>query len=315
MLLHCVAVIIATSCSSDVSDRDSEGPFQPIPPSNEDEQAIADLADAIQRDLDELRARPISDEQRTRLDAAEARVRRALRNLRVTRQRGVARGAMIARIGGVSAALLVDDTTVVGVADNGLLILCGIAAVVTILTTSAEASKQEIRSSWNELRDSLLELEDAIAAITSETCTSPIKVARDGEESEANTESKADGRTHTTAEPVTRAARRHGRNQKCSDDELTDLQGIVDSVCKRSGKNSCRKGSNKKLARMQCSEVMRRQAHHQACLSARRRVQKRCFRRTDQSHARPIRERKQAIAACKELAAQQCAPDSQYNDL
>ena len=314
MLLQWVAVVIATSCVGDASDSDEQ--FGPIPPSNAEEHAITDLTYAIKRDLDVLRNRPMSDEQKAQLDAAEARVRRALADLRDTHQRGAYRGVAMARIGGVSAALVADDATVVGVADDGLLILCGIAAVVAIVSTSAAASPQQLKKSWDELHSSLLELDAAITAVTAEVCTNPIDLAHHTDQSQANAKSEAESTARATSEPLVDSNRRYGRNQKCSNDKLSKLQGIANSICKSRGQNTCSssKVSARRLAKLKCSEVLRRQAHHEACLAARRQVQKSCFHSTDSGHARAIDNRIGAVGLCKELAVQQCAPDSRYND-
>lgn len=314
MLLQCVAVVIAASCAGDVSDDDES--FRTVPPSNAEEKAIADLAYAMHRDLSALRTRPMSDEQSARLDAAEARVQRALKDLRTTYGRGLNRGFMMARIGGVSAALVADNATVVGAVDDGLLILCGIAAVVTIITTNADASPHEMKESWDELRSSLVDLKDAIAAVTTEVCTATLDLAQPANELQSTTEAEAESTTRATAEPLADTARRHGRNQKCSNDELSTLQRMMKRACKGKGQNTCssKKRSAKRLARLKCSEVLRRQAMHEACLATRRRIQKRCFRSTDSGHGIAIRQRKDAIESCRHLAAQQCAPDSPYND-
>ena len=311
MLLQCVAMIIATSCGSDTPD---DGSFRPVPPRNAEEQAIADLTYVIKRDLDTLRTRPMSEEQKSRLDVAEARVRRALRELRDTHEQGSYRGVAMARIGTVSAALAADNVSGVGVADDPLLILCGLAAVVAIAATSAAASPSERKYSWDELHDSLLDLESAIAAVTAETCTEPIDLTA---HEQANGDAEADSTTRVTSEPLAdTATRRYGPNQKCSDDELDKLQGLANSICKGRGQNTCSssKVSARRLAKLRCSEVLRRQAHHEACLSARIEVQKRCFHRTDDGHQIAIDNRTDAVASCKELAEQQCAPDSRYND-
>ena len=136
------------------------------------------------------------------------------------------------------------------------------------------------------------------------------------DEPQAIDDSEADSSTQVTAAPQVDTNRRHGPNQKCTDDKLDKLQGEADEICKGQGQNTCSesKVSKRKLATLKCSEVLRRQAHHEACLAARREVQKICFHRTDAGHEKAINVRIGAVALCKELAAKQCAPESPYND-
>ena len=56
-----------------------------------------------------------------------------LRHLRATGRRGYTRGVAMARIGSVAAGVVADDATGVGVANNALLLFCGITAVVAII--------------------------------------------------------------------------------------------------------------------------------------------------------------------------------------
>lgn len=311
MLLQCVALMIATSCTGDGNDN-PDGPFRPILASNAEEQAISDLTHAMQRELNKLRTRTLSDEQRARLDAVEAKVRYALRHLRSTGRRGYARGVAIARIGSVSAALLSDDMTGAGVANDGLLLLCGIAAVITIITTDGAATERQLQSAWHELHSSLLELQAVITdvtAVTTEACESTGPASRADDDADAES-------TELTA-PLTDTSRRRGPDQKCSDEVLDTLQGEADRICKANGRdNTCspRRRSMKRLGRLQCSEVLRRQAKHQACLASRMQVQERCFHETDAGHARAISAAEEAVKWCQVLAAQQCAADSPYND-
>lgn len=102
-------------------------------------------------------------------------------------------------------------------------------------------------------------------------------------------------------------------NQTCSNAELDALSADVDQLCKASTFPglSCNpnKTSEKRLAKLACSDIKARLLKQNACLTARQLVQTRCFNgQPDPGHQTAIDQMSQGIQACIALAAVNCAP-------
>lgn len=166
--------------SCDVPDDDTVfGPGPGAPLSAEESAALDSIRSLIKR-AEDVQAHG-SALDREQLGIAVARARAALAGLREQRERGISRSAILARIGTTAGVVVANDVTVVGTADDGLLIVCGIAAVAAMIITDGPASEAELERGWMELRASLKALERVIAAAaatsTAEKCSEPARAA------------------------------------------------------------------------------------------------------------------------------------------
>lgn len=98
---------------------------------------------------------PLEGDERKQLEAAVADAERALSAFDAVAGQGQRRAAVMAPLAVVGGGILGDDATGVGVADDPLLILVGIAALITMLATRPAASDRQIAQSWSRVVESL----------------------------------------------------------------------------------------------------------------------------------------------------------------
>jgi hypothetical protein len=120
------------------------------------ENAIA-AAEHLQRGED------ISDEEREALILSLERARTALDRYRSARLDATARAATLGTIGLAAAAIVADDATLVGVADDPLLIPLALAAMVAVIRSNAPSAHDEMAHAWLELGHQLDMLRKTIA--------------------------------------------------------------------------------------------------------------------------------------------------------
>jgi hypothetical protein len=109
----------------------------------------------------------ISEEDRAALIPALAKARAALDRYRTARARKDASASTLGAIGVASAAILADDATVVGVADDPALIGLGLAAIVVAIQAHAPSTREELASSWLELGQQLEALDSTVMMTSS----------------------------------------------------------------------------------------------------------------------------------------------------
>ncbi|HYO58298.1 MAG TPA: hypothetical protein VEU50_36525 [Archangium sp.] len=105
----------------------------------------------------------ISDEEREALTQSLEGARAALDRYRAARLDKTARAATIGTIGPAAAAIVADDATVVGVADDPLLIPLALAAIVAVIRSNAPSARDELARAWLELGHQLDVLRRTIA--------------------------------------------------------------------------------------------------------------------------------------------------------
>jgi hypothetical protein len=143
-------------------------PVDSFTPRTDDEaKALARIQDLISQ-AEALRSSPgLSTIDRAKLDAAVASARKALKNFMAKRNQGGTRRESMAGITAASSVLLWDNTTVVGTADDWLLVGCGLAAVAIVIFTTAPASRSALQQAWQDVGTRLDELGDTISSINS----------------------------------------------------------------------------------------------------------------------------------------------------
>ncbi|MEQ1571484.1 MAG: hypothetical protein ABMA64_38005 [Myxococcota bacterium] len=109
---------------------------------------------AAQAVLDDPNA-PLQEDERAALRAAIAQAQAQLGQYRAVSSQGGSRTNAMAGIGLAATAVVADDATGIGVADDPLLILLGLAALVTLVATRPPASSIEVDQAWNALSQSL----------------------------------------------------------------------------------------------------------------------------------------------------------------
>ena len=148
-------------------------------PLSTDERAAIELASTLEKRLKSLRARTaLSTSQRAELDTRLAEVRAALAEVGRVRERGTSQSVVLGKIGLLAGGLLADDTTGAGVADDGLLLPCAIAALLAIIVLDAPADGHDLADAWNQLGTALSALETSITDVTATTAACP-KLAAD----------------------------------------------------------------------------------------------------------------------------------------
>ena len=98
---------------------------------------------------------PLSDSERAVLQAAVQKAEAALASYMKLAQQGKNRNAAMGGFVIAGGGILADDATVVGVADDPLLILIGLGMVATMLLTKAPASNQQLAQAWGDAARSL----------------------------------------------------------------------------------------------------------------------------------------------------------------
>jgi hypothetical protein len=121
------------------------------------------MEDAIAAAERLLRGGEISDEEREALFQSIQGARAALDRYRSARLDKAARAATLGSIGLAAAAIVADDATVVGVADDPLLIPLALAAMVAVIQSNAPSTRDELARAWLELGHQLDVLRKTIA--------------------------------------------------------------------------------------------------------------------------------------------------------
>jgi Domain of unknown function (DUF4157) len=98
---------------------------------------------------------PLSDNERKELETAVASAEAALREYGGLADQGQTRVAAMGSLALAGGGILADDATVVGVADDPLLILVGIGMLATMLMTRAPASDQQLAQAWSRVTGAL----------------------------------------------------------------------------------------------------------------------------------------------------------------
>lgn len=119
------------------------------------------------------RTEALSEKEQEALTRSLDGARAALERYRSARRGQMAHSATLATIGAAAAAIVADDATVVGVADDPLLVPLALAAMVAVLRSNAPSARDELARAWLELGHQLEVLGRTIAA------TSPGKVVHD----------------------------------------------------------------------------------------------------------------------------------------
>jgi len=105
----------------------------------------------------------LSDEEHEALTQSLEGARAALERYRSARLDKGARAATLGMIGSAAVAIVADDATVVGVADDPLLIPLALAAMVVVIRSNAPSARDELARAWLELGHQLEVLRKTIA--------------------------------------------------------------------------------------------------------------------------------------------------------
>jgi hypothetical protein len=106
----------------------------------------------------------VPNDDKARIRRAIAAARGALSRYDELRSQGQTRTATLASIGGAAGLIVADDATVVGVADDPLLIVLGLAAIGTYIFTSSSASRDALNQAWQATGQQLSNLARIIGA-------------------------------------------------------------------------------------------------------------------------------------------------------
>jgi hypothetical protein len=123
------------------------------------EEAIA-AAERLQR------SEELSEEEREALSRSLVSARAAIEQYRSARLRQDARTASLGMIGAAAAAIVADDATGVGVADDPLLIPLALAAMVGAIQSHVPTVRDELARAWLELGQQLEALRTTVARMT-----------------------------------------------------------------------------------------------------------------------------------------------------
>ena len=132
-------------------------------PSNTEAEALHRMENAISAAERLLRSEEILDEERETLIQSLGRARAALEQYRSARIHEADRAATIGMIVVAAAAIVADDATVVGVADDPVLIPLALAAMVAVLRSNAPSARDELARAWFELGQQLEVLRETVA--------------------------------------------------------------------------------------------------------------------------------------------------------
>ncbi|WP_152622280.1 hypothetical protein [Archangium violaceum] len=120
-------------------------------------ESAIDAAERLQHD------EQIPEQEREVLIHALQEARAALERYRAARLDEAARATTLGTIGVAAAAIVADDATMVGVADDPLLIPLALAAMVTVLQANAPSTRDELARAWLDLGHQLEVLRETIA--------------------------------------------------------------------------------------------------------------------------------------------------------
>ncbi len=142
-------------------------------PSGTEEEAVHRMEKAIAAAERLQRTEALSEEAHEALTQSLDGARAALGRYRSARRSQMTHTAALATIGAAAAAIVADDATVVGVADDPLLVPLALAAMVAVIRSNAPSARDELARAWLELGHQLEVLKETIAR------TSPGKVVHD----------------------------------------------------------------------------------------------------------------------------------------
>lgn len=132
-------------------------------PSSTEEEAVHRMEEAIAAAELLQHGEGISDEEREALIRSLDGARAAIERYRAARLGKAAHAGTLGAIGGAAAAIVADDATGVGVADDPLLIPLALAAMAAVIRSHAPSTRDELALAWLELGQRLEALEETIA--------------------------------------------------------------------------------------------------------------------------------------------------------
>ena len=132
-------------------------------PSSTEDEAVLRMENAIAAAERFQHGEELSDEEHEALTQSLEGARAALGRYRSARLDKGARAATLGLIGSAAAAIVADDATVVGVADDPLLIPLALAAMVVVIRSNAPVARDELARAWLELGHQLEVLRKTIA--------------------------------------------------------------------------------------------------------------------------------------------------------
>lgn len=98
---------------------------------------------------------PLSDDEKSQLAAAIAQAQGRLDAYKSLQGQGSTRNAAMGTLAVGAGAVVADDATGVGVADDPLLILIGLAALAVLVATRPPASSGDLQAAWDALASSV----------------------------------------------------------------------------------------------------------------------------------------------------------------
>lgn len=148
-ILMLLAGLLLGSCGAGEPSAPPEDRFAPL---SGEEQAVHDeivaLINAAEALLQDGR---LTRQQSDRIEAAIASTRTRLVEFMEKRRQGQMRGTVMMTLGGAGATVAGNDVTVVGVADDWLLVPIAIAALATHIITESPASRTALQDAWYEV--------------------------------------------------------------------------------------------------------------------------------------------------------------------
>lgn len=142
---------------------DHDDPGGVSAPSSTEAEAVHRMENAIVAAERLQRSGELSDEAHAALSRSLDGARTALERYRSARHSQGARTATLGMIGVAAAAIVADDATVVGVADDPLLIPLALAAMVAVIRSNAPSARDGLARAWLELGHQLEVLRETIA--------------------------------------------------------------------------------------------------------------------------------------------------------
>jgi hypothetical protein len=100
----------------------------------------------------------LTEEQRSEIRAGVARTEKSVASYEEISTQGQARQAGMAPLALAGGGILADDATGVGVADDPLLILVGIAMLAVLIATSPKAPQADMDDAWRRVAEDLRQL-------------------------------------------------------------------------------------------------------------------------------------------------------------
>lgn len=162
-LVACAISIAMGSCGGDDYRAHPEEHFAPL--SAEEREARERIVRHINASEALLQDGRLTREQSDRIEAAVRHSRDRLAEFIALRSKGHNQGVVIMALGSAGAGVVGNDVTIVGFADDWLLIPIGLAAIATRIITDSPATKNEIESAWLRVGDSLKVLGTTIESI------------------------------------------------------------------------------------------------------------------------------------------------------